>query len=169
MPENQEIQAPPFDGDMKKSKEVESWLLCMKIFFRIHDYSKIMKAKIATYILKGKSYIWWEDMKNFSGIFEKELTWNEFEKLFRDQYFFEHYCDGKAKDFYELKMGQIIDDEYVTKFLEILRYVPYRKEEKAKVQRFINGFPMTFKDKIELLEPQKMKDAIKKLKDCYEQ
>lgn len=50
-------------------------------------------------------------------------------------------------------MVQITSDEYVTKFLRLLRYVPYLKDEKVKIQRFIDGFPMVFKDKIELLEP----------------
>jgi len=36
-------------------------------------------------------------------------------------------------------MGSMTDEEYMTKFLELLRYVPYLKVEKTKVQRFING------------------------------
>jgi len=50
----------------------------------------------------------------------------------------------------------MIDEEYTNKFLELLRYVPYLKEEKAKIWRFISGLPMTFKDRIgfdELLGP----------------
>jgi len=38
-------------------------------------------------------------------IVEKELIWDEFEKLFREKYMSEHYYDSKAKEFYELKMG----------------------------------------------------------------
>ena len=40
--------------------------------------------------------------------------------------------ENKAKQFYELKMESMIDEEYMTKFLELLRYVPYLKDEKAK-------------------------------------
>jgi len=29
---------PKFDGEMKKSKDVEAWLLGMKKLFRLHDY-----------------------------------------------------------------------------------------------------------------------------------
>ena len=42
-------------------------------------------------------------------------------------------------------MGQTLDEEYATKFLELLRYVPYLKEEKAKVQRFINELLVAYK------------------------
>ena len=63
----------------------------------------------------------------------------------------------------------MIDDEYTSKFLELLRYVPYLKEEKAKIQRFISGFPIAFKDRIEFDKPRSMEEATRKLKHCYEQ
>ena len=58
----------------------------MNKFFRLHDYSKNMKAKIATFSLKGKTNIWWEDVKNVRDNQEEQLTWSEFEKLFRKKY-----------------------------------------------------------------------------------
>lgn len=106
-----------FDGDMMKVEDEKSWLLGMKKFFRIHNYSKNMKARVATYNLKGKTNIWWEDLKNVRAIVERELTWTKFEKLFTKQYLSEHYYDGNEKEFYELKMGPLLDEEYITKFL----------------------------------------------------
>jgi len=58
------------------------------------------------------------------------------------------------------------DEEYTSIFLELLRYVPYLKEEKAKIQRFINAFPIAFKDRIEFDEPRSLEEAIQKLKNC---
>ena len=49
---------PTIDGDMKKSQDAEAWLLGMRKFFRLHDYSENMRAIIATFNLKGKAYIW---------------------------------------------------------------------------------------------------------------
>lgn len=95
--EFKKVKAPTFDGDMKKKKDAKSWLLGMKKFFRIHDYSKNMKANIATYSLKGKTYIWWEDLKHIKGITDEELTWCEFERLLRSHYLSEQYYDNKAK------------------------------------------------------------------------
>ena len=104
-----------------------------------------MKARIATFRLKGKENIWWEDVKNFKGIHEEDLTWSEFEQLFKKKYLSERYFDDKEKEFYELKMGSMTDDEYTSDFLEFLRYVPYLKEEKDKIQRFVCGLPVAFK------------------------
>lgn len=141
----------------------------MKNFFRLHDYSENMKARVATFNLKGKEEIWWEYVKNVKGIHEEYLTWNEFEWLFKKKYLLERYFDDKVKEFFELKMGSMTDDEYTSRFLELLRYVPYLKEEKANIQRFTSGLPMTFKDRIEIDEPRSLEEAIWKLKHCYEQ
>lgn len=50
--------------------------------------------------------------------------------------------------------------EYTTKFLELLRYVPYLKEEIVKVQRYVNAIPQSFKDRIEFDEPKSLEEAI---------
>jgi len=73
-----------------------------------------------------------------------------------------------AMEFYELNMGSMIDDEYTSKLLELLRYVPYLKEEKAKIRRFTSGLPKEFKDIIEFDEPRPLEEAIRKLKHFYE-
>jgi len=43
-------------------------------------------------------------------------------------------------------MGYIIDEEYTSIFLELLRYLPYLREEKDKVHRLINGFLVAYRD-----------------------
>ena len=82
--------------------------------------------------------------------------------------FSKSYYNSKAKEFYELKMGSMTYEEYTTKFLELLRYVLYLKYEKAKVQRFVSGFPLAFRDRIEYDEPRSLEEVIEKLKHCYE-
>ena len=99
-------------------------------------------------------------MKNVIGTHEEDLTWSEFEEIFKKKYLSERYFDDKAKKIYELKMGPMTDDEYTSKSLELLRYVPYLKEEKAKIQRFTSGLPMEFKDRIEFNEPRSLEEAI---------
>jgi hypothetical protein len=88
------------------------------------------------------------------GIHEKDLSWKQFEKYFKKKYLSEKYFDGKTKEFYELKLGQLTIDEYINKFLEMIRYVPYIKDEKVKMQRFISGLPQSFRDIIEFDEPK---------------
>ena len=137
-------------------------------FFILHDYSENMQIRITMFSLKGKLDIWWEDVKNVRDTHEEELTWSEFEILFRNKYLSERYYDNREKELYELKMGSMTDEEYTSRFLELLRYVPYLKEEKVKIQRFISGFLVTFKDMIDFDEPRSLEEGIRKLKHYYE-
>ena len=66
-------------------------------------------------------------------------------------------------------MISMMDEECMTKFLELLRYVSYLKDEKNKVQRFVCGMPLEFKDQIEYDEPRSLEEFIGKLKHYYEQ
>jgi len=65
-------------------------------------------------------------------------------------------------------MGSMTNEKYTIIFLELLRYLPYLKEEKAKIQRFISRLSVSFKDRIEFDEPRSLEEAIKKLKHCYD-
>jgi hypothetical protein len=142
--EFRKAEPPSFDGEIKKGEEAEAWLLGLKKYFRVHDFSDNLKARVATFNLNGKASIWWEYLKNIKGVREEDLSWKQFEKYFWKKYLSERYFDEKAKEFYELKLGQLTMEEYVNKFLDLLRYVPYIKAKKAKVQCFISGLPKEY-------------------------
>ena len=59
-------------------------------------------------------------------------------------------------------------EEYANKFLELLRYFRYIRDEKVKIQRFLSGLPQSYKDRIEFYEPRTPEEAIQKAKYCYE-
>jgi hypothetical protein len=69
---------PTFNGDIKKGEEAEIWLLGLKKYFKVHDYSENLKAQIAIFNLNGKYSIWWEDLGNVKGIHDKDLSWKQF-------------------------------------------------------------------------------------------
>jgi len=74
--------------------------------------------------------------------------------------FTERYYDDRAKKFYELKMGSMTDDEYIDRFLELYIYVPYLKEEKAKVWRFISGLSLVYTDHINFDDPILLEEVV---------
>lgn len=57
-------------------------------------------------------------------------------------------------------------DEFVTKFMSLLRHVPYIRDEKAKVQRFVSSLPTFMKKRIEFDSPKTMDEAIRKARIC---
>lgn len=66
-------------------------------------------------------------------------------------------------------MGAMTNEEYMTKFLELLKYVSYLIDEKAKVQQFVSGLPLAVRDLIKYDEPRSPKEVIGKLKHFYRQ
>ena len=55
-------------------------------------------------------------------------------------------------------------EEYANRFLELLRYVRYIKDEKVKIQHFLSGIPQAYKDRIEFNKPRTLEEAIRKAK-----
>jgi hypothetical protein len=60
--EFKKIKPATFDGESRTGQEVEAWLLDIKKYFRIYNYSSNMKVRMAIYNLKGKASIWWQDL-----------------------------------------------------------------------------------------------------------
>jgi hypothetical protein len=58
-------------------------------------------------------------------------------------------------------------EEYENKFMGLLKYVGFIKDEKLKVQRFLIGLPSFYKENIQYDEPSNLVDTISKAK--YEQ
>ena len=145
------VKPPTFDGELKKPKDAEAWLIVMNKFFELHEYTGNMKARIIIFNLKGKVDIWREDVKQVRDINIENLSWHEFKRLFKNKYFSKRYYNNKASGFYQLKMGSMKYEEYMAKFQELLRYVLYIKDGKAKVQIFFSGFPLAFRDMMSVM------------------
>ena len=73
-------------------------------------------------------------MKRVKRIKEKSVNWSTFKRYFKNKLLFEQYCEERAKEFYELKLGSMTMKDLNSKFLSLLRYVPYVVDEKPKVQ-----------------------------------
>ena len=97
--------APTFDGESKTSQEAEAWILGMKKYFQIHDYSRNERDRINIYNLNGRASIWWENLMQAKGIKERQVRWDQFKTYFEEKYLSSRYYDNKRKEFNELKLG----------------------------------------------------------------
>jgi hypothetical protein len=52
------IKPPTFDGEHKKDEDAETWLLGMRKYFQLHNYSSHVEGRITIYQLKGKASMW---------------------------------------------------------------------------------------------------------------
>jgi hypothetical protein len=81
--EFKKIKPAIFDGESRTGEEPEAWLLDIKKYFQIYNYSSNMKVRMAIYNIKGKASIWWQDLKLPKGLKEKQLEWSDFKKYFK--------------------------------------------------------------------------------------
>jgi hypothetical protein len=103
--EMNKINPPTFEGEHKKDEYEETWLLGMRKYFQLHNYSTQEEGRIAIYHLKGKESMWWDQYVQVQHIDEKKVTWREFERYFQKKYLTKRYYDRKMKEFFELKLG----------------------------------------------------------------
>jgi hypothetical protein len=59
--EMNKIKPPTFDGEHKE-EDVETWLLGMRKYFQLQNYSSHAEGRIAMYQLKGKASVWWDQL-----------------------------------------------------------------------------------------------------------
>jgi hypothetical protein len=142
------IKPPTFDGEHKKYEYAKTWLLGMRKYFQLHNYSSQEEGRISIYQLKGKTSMWWDQFVQVQHIDEKKVTWKEFKRYFQKKYLTKNYYDRKMKELFELKLGSMTMDEYERRFLELLKYVDFIKDEQVKIQRYLSGMPSIFSDKI---------------------
>jgi predicted aspartyl protease len=93
----------------------------------------------------------------------------EFKKYFEKKYLTKRYYDKKMKEFFELKLGSMAIDEYERRFLEMLKYVSFIKDETVKIQRCLSGFPPFISKKIQYDDPNTLEDTIRQAKCLYDQ
>ena len=81
--EFKKAKPPTFDGEVKNDQEVESWLLGMRKYFQVQDYSGNMKARLAIFNLTGRASIWWENFRQVKKINERNIVWKQLKKYFK--------------------------------------------------------------------------------------
>jgi hypothetical protein len=112
--------------------------------------------------------MWWDQLVQVKHIREKDITWKEFKTYFENKYLNKIYYNRKMKEFFELKLGNMTIDEYKERFLELLKYVPFIKDETVKIQRYMSELPPSIGDKIQYDDPKTMEENISREKCLYE-
>ena len=113
--------------------------------------------------------MWCDHLMQVKHIREKNVTWKEFKSHFEKKYLTKRYYDKKMKEFFELKLGSMTIYEYERRFLEMLKYVPFIKDETIKILRYLSGVPCFISDKIQYDDPKTMEETIRKEKCLYHQ
>jgi hypothetical protein len=81
--EMNKIKPPTFDGEHKKDEDLETWLVGMRNYFQLHNYSEQEEGRIFIYQLKGKASMWWDQFMQVQHIDENKITWREFKRYYK--------------------------------------------------------------------------------------
>jgi hypothetical protein len=73
------------------------------------------------------------------------------------------------KELFELNLGSMTIDEYERKFLELLKYVSFIKDETVNIQRYLSGFPSFISYKVQYDDPKTLEETIRRAKGLYDQ
>ena len=78
------------------------------------------------------------------------------------------FFDRKVKEFHELRMGSLAMDSFINRFLDMLHYVPYIKDDKVKIQQFLGCLPPKFQERIDFDMPKTLDTTLHKDRLFYE-
>jgi hypothetical protein len=93
--ELRKLKPPSFGSEREREDDVEAWLLWLRGYFQLHNYSSNLEAKIATYHLHAKVAMWWDQLKQVEHVNEIRITWKQFKNYFQKEYLSEHFYDKK--------------------------------------------------------------------------
>jgi len=116
--EFRKIRAPTYEGEVNMGEKDEEWFLGMSKYFQVHNYSSVMQARLAIYNLNGKAARWWWDLKQTKKDELREISWENFWRIFQEKYMSERFFDHKVKEFHELRMESMTMDAFIKRFLD---------------------------------------------------
>ena len=111
--------------------------------------------------LKGSTLLWWKALLLQLGIEITEVSWEIFEERFW-KYLSEEFIERKLNEFNSLRQGGRSVPEYEAKFMELLRYAPHLSTEKLRVNKFVCGLNFNIREKVRILMPRTLHEAVQK-------
>lgn len=86
----------------------------------MYEYDHNLKVPLAIFQLQEKATLWLEEVKTVRGENEHNITWEKFQKYFKEKYFIEIFYDEKKKEFHDLHLGQSTIGKFIMKFTSLL-------------------------------------------------
>jgi hypothetical protein len=103
--ELRKLKPPSFDGEREREDDVEAWLLGIRKYFQLHNYSSNLEAIISTYHLHGKVVMWWDQLKQVEHINENRSLGSSSRGIFRRSIFQSTTMTRRCKSYLNLSWG----------------------------------------------------------------
>ncbi|CAL2267430.1 unnamed protein product [Prunus armeniaca] len=90
--------------DSTDPAEAESWISDVERIFEVLECPDGDRVHLATFLLKGNAYHWWKAAKmGYEN--PAAITWEEFQRVFSEQFYPPSYRYAKKSKFLYLKQG----------------------------------------------------------------
>jgi hypothetical protein len=76
----------------------EAWLENMAMFFALRDYTSNMKLCMAVFPLKGSALLWWKTLLPQLNMVVEDVSWELFDKWFRERYLSEKFIERQLNE-----------------------------------------------------------------------
>ena len=104
------------------------WLEEIENIFTAMGCRAEQKVTFATFMLVGEAKNWWKFIKPSLSAEEGFVIWETFREKFLENYFPVDLRKRKAREFLDLKQGDMSVGEYTSKFNELLQYWPHHRQ-----------------------------------------
>ena len=89
------------------------------------------------FLLQDRALEWWRAVQRRC---PEGVSWAQFKEEFTYKFVPASYRDAKAEEFFRLEQGTLSVTEYERSFFELVRHVPFsREDEVSKTKRFAVG------------------------------
>jgi hypothetical protein len=95
---------------------------------------------IATLQLRGVASSWWDC---YCAIHPDptDIDWTKFAQAFCEYHLMEGTMEAKVEEFRNLQIGTTLVQEYTTKFIQLMRYVPEYTKTKKQRKYYMKDIP----------------------------
>jgi hypothetical protein len=143
--------SPVFDGN-EGSLAADNWITSFEDLADAVRCTDSQKVDYAGLKLEGEARFWWKATK--MGITEElgqgvPIPWERFKREFNDRFFPRTQRQQCAREFQDLKQGNMTVERYAAEFQKLSRYAPYLiPDEETKAERFRDGLSARIRERI---------------------
>lgn len=126
------------------------WLSKYTPIFDLIHLDSIPRRGVATHKLNGSTMLWWKALE--TTFITMTCIWEAFVEAFCFRFMLSAWVDLLMNKFVNLKLNDIIVTEYITKFYDLLGYVPlFLDTSEARKDMLINDTNNCAKEKLYVL------------------
>ncbi|XP_073121234.1 uncharacterized protein [Henckelia pumila] len=153
-----ELGPPEFKGETDPLI-AEQWFQAMETAFEFMQITDVDRLRCVTYMFRDDARVWWNGAKAALNL--TTLTWNGFKDVFYDKYFTLSTRTRLARDFLEIRQGNMSIAEYVKKFERGRYFVPMISGDPAEeLKHFTEGLNAFIRKDVRLSGAKNYKDAV---------